>query len=129
MHRAETESQRRLAAAFIDWGIPTSDSIRMVRKAVHDMLIFASGGIRSGVEIAKCIALGATLGGMASPFLKAAVTSTENTIQVIHEIEQRDSDMHVCNRSGELQSLRNTPMVEVNYDALIHPIPNKCCRP
>jgi isopentenyl-diphosphate delta-isomerase len=86
MHRAKTDSQKRLAAAFADWGIPTSDSIIQVRKAAKKTLIFASGGVRSGVDIAKCIALGATLGGMASPYLKAADRSTEATLQTISEV-------------------------------------------
>lgn len=117
MHRADTESQARVAAAFIDWGIPTADSIQIVRRAVDTMVIFASGGIRSGVEIAKCIALGATLGGMASPFLKAAVKSTEDTIQVVHEIER---EIRVCMfavGSGNLEALRKTQLVEVKHDA------------
>lgn len=83
MHRAENPNQARLAAAFIDWGIPTSDSILEVREALPEMTIFASGGIRSGIEIAKCLALGATLGGMANPFLKAAMISTEKVVQEI----------------------------------------------
>lgn len=86
MHRAKTDSQKRLAAAFADWGIPTSDSIIQVRKAAKKTLIFASGGIRSGVDIAKCIALGATLGGMAGPYLKAAAQSTEAALQTISEV-------------------------------------------
>jgi isopentenyl-diphosphate delta-isomerase len=47
------------------------------------MTIFASGGLKDGLDIAKCIALGATLGGMAGHFLKAAAISTENAIEVI----------------------------------------------
>jgi isopentenyl-diphosphate delta-isomerase len=83
MYRAEDPDQARLASAFVNWGIPTADSIQEVRQALPDMTIFASGGLRSGIEIAKCIALGATLGGMASPFLKAATVSVEKTIQEI----------------------------------------------
>jgi isopentenyl-diphosphate Delta-isomerase len=86
MHRAETNRQARLAAAFIDWGIPTAESIQFVKTAAPELLIFASGGLRTGIDIAKTIALGATLGGMASPFLKAAVESAETTIQTINEV-------------------------------------------
>ena len=93
MHRAETESQARLAAAFIDWGIPTAESILNVKQAAPDVTIFASGGLRDGIDIAKCIALGATLGGMASPFLKAAVRSLEETIQTIDEVRR---EIRVC---------------------------------
>ncbi|MCC6956516.1 MAG: type 2 isopentenyl-diphosphate Delta-isomerase, partial [Anaerolineales bacterium] len=72
MHRAQTESQKRLAAAFVNWGVPTSEAILEVRRLAPQMTVIASGGLRSGVDIAKCLALGAQLGGMASPFLKAA---------------------------------------------------------
>src|SRR5690606_24865265 len=58
MHRAPTERLRRLAAAFGDWGIPTAESLQMVARARYEaqrpqVAIFASGGIRSGVDIAK----------------------------------------------------------------------------
>jgi isopentenyl-diphosphate delta-isomerase len=93
MHRAKTESQARLAAAFIDWGIPTAEAIVNVRRAAPEMTIFASGGLRTGVEIAKCLALGAALGGMAGPFLKAAAHSPEAVVQTIHEVQR---EIQVC---------------------------------
>lgn len=88
MHRAENPSQARLAAAFLDWGIPTSESIQQIHQTAPETPIFASGGIRTGLDIAKCIALGATIGGMAGPFLKAAVISVEETVQTIREIQR-----------------------------------------
>ncbi len=86
MHRAETEMQRELAASFLDWGIPTAESIQMVREIAPDIPLFASGGLRTGMDIAKCIALGATMGGMASPFLKAATHSVDRTLETIQTI-------------------------------------------
>ena len=83
MHRAPDEFTRRLAATFVGWGIPTSDSILNVKKAVPDMTIFASGGLKDGLDIAKCIALGATLGGMAGQFLKAAAISTDQAVEMM----------------------------------------------
>jgi isopentenyl-diphosphate delta-isomerase len=65
MHRAPDEFTRQLAATFVGWGIPTTDSILNVKRVSPDMTIFASGGLKDGLDIAKCIALGATLGGMA----------------------------------------------------------------
>jgi isopentenyl-diphosphate delta-isomerase len=81
MHRAPDEFTRELAATFVGWGIPTAESIQLVKKAAPDMTIFASGGLKDGLDIAKSIALGATLGGMAGPFLKAAAISTESVIE------------------------------------------------
>ncbi|MGD8457714.1 MAG: type 2 isopentenyl-diphosphate Delta-isomerase [Anaerolineales bacterium] len=86
MYRANNERQANLAKAFIDWGIPTADSIQMVKDEIPEMIIFASGGLRTGVDVAKSIALGATLGGLASPFLHAANVSSKKVVQVIEDI-------------------------------------------
>jgi isopentenyl-diphosphate delta-isomerase len=83
MHRAPDEFTRELAATFISWGIPTADSILNVKKAAPGMTIFASGGLKDGLDIAKCIALGATLGGMAGNFLRAAAVSTDKAVEMI----------------------------------------------
>ncbi len=83
MHRAPDEFTRQLAATFVGWGIPTSDSILNVKKAVPDMTVFASGGLKDGLDIAKCIALGATLGGMAGQFLKAAAVSADKAVEMM----------------------------------------------
>jgi isopentenyl-diphosphate delta-isomerase len=105
MYRAESVSQKRLAAAFVDWGIPTSQAILNVCRAAPEMKIFASGGLRTGVDIAKCIALGASLGGMASPFLKAAVHSVEDTIQTISEIQREIQVCMFAAGAGDLHQL------------------------
>jgi isopentenyl-diphosphate delta-isomerase len=113
MHRTQNESQARLAAAFIDWGIPTAQVILNVKKAAPGMTIFASGGLRSGVDIAKCLALGARLGGMASPFLKAAAHSLEATIQTIQEVRREIQVCMFACGAGDLQKLDQSSLVEV----------------
>lgn len=110
MHRAQNESQKRLAAAFIDWGIPTAEAILNVRRAAPEMTVFASGGLRSGVEIAKCIALGARLGGMAGPFLKAATQSLETTITTIEEIEREIRVTMFAAGVGNIPDLQAVPL-------------------
>jgi len=81
MHRAASRDQAELAATFLDWGNPTADALRDVHRALPHVPLIASGGLRNGVDLAKCIALGATLGGMAAPFLRSAVESP----QAVHE--------------------------------------------
>lgn len=110
MYRAKSESQRRLAAAFINWGIPTAESIRQVRQAAPDLLIFASGGLRNGIDIAKSIALGASMGGMAGPYLKAAAISAESVFQTIQEIAR---ELQVCMFAagvGDISGLQSTSL-------------------
>ncbi|UCC20084.1 MAG: type 2 isopentenyl-diphosphate Delta-isomerase [Promethearchaeota archaeon] len=62
---------RKMGETFREWGIPTPVSIMNVRK-VSKKLIIATGGLRSGVDIAKSIVLGADIGGFAYKFLKTA---------------------------------------------------------
>lgn len=84
--RAPNVELEKLAELFWDWGIPTAESLTQVRNAAPQLPIFASGGIRNGIEIAKCIALGASLVGLASPLLKLANVSTEDTVLGIHAL-------------------------------------------
>ncbi len=83
MHRAPDEFTRRLAATFVGWGISTAESILNVKKAAPGTTIFASGGLKDGLDVAKCVALGARLGGMAGEFLKAGAHSTEMAVERI----------------------------------------------
>lgn len=106
MHRAPDEFTRELAATFVGWGIPTAESILNVKKAAPEMTIFASGGIKDGLDIAKCIALGATLGGMAGQFLKAAAVSTEKVIETMKLTKKQiEVTMFACGAKeiGELE--------------------------
>ena len=89
MHRAPDEFTRQLAATFLSWGIPTADSILNVKKAIPEMTILASGGLKDGLDIAKCVALGATLGGMAGQFLKAAAVSAEDTVEAMRLVKKQ----------------------------------------
>lgn len=112
MHRAKTEAQRRLAAAFITWGIPTTEAILNVRRAAPALPVIASGGLRTGIDIAKCVALGASLGGMAGPFLKAAAQSVALTVQMIEEIQR---EIRTCMFAAGVESfgqLQKTRLVE-----------------
>jgi isopentenyl-diphosphate delta-isomerase len=112
MHRAQNSMQKQLAASFIEWGIPTADAIINVKQTAPEIVLFASGGIRNGVEIAKCIALGATLGGIASPFLKAANHSVEKVIQLIKEIQNEIQVTMFATGSESLEQLQNNKLLK-----------------
>lgn len=113
MYRAPDEFTRRLAATFVGWGIPTADAILNVKRAVPEMIVFASGGLKDGLDIAKCVALGATLGGMAGQFLKAAAISTEQAVEMM-KLTQRQIEvtMFTCG-AGTLPSLMDKKLVAI----------------
>ncbi len=73
-HNEYLKSQ--LGELFWDWGIPTALSILLVSNSVK-IPVIASGGLRNGLEIAKCLILGANVCAMAFPFLKRASKSEE----------------------------------------------------
>lgn len=64
-----------LAEAFAGWGLPTAELTRRLRRAFAQTPLIASGGIRTGVDIAKAIALGADLAGVGLPLLEPATRS------------------------------------------------------
>ena len=69
-HKGDSsEDKNRLAKKFRNWGIPTVTCIQDVSQ-IKRITVIASGGIKDGVDIAKSIALGATVAGMARPLLK-----------------------------------------------------------
>lgn len=111
MYRHNNESLARVAGAFHGWGIPTAESIEAIRRVAPQLLVFASGGLRNGVEIAKCIAMGASLGGMAGPFLKAAALSLEETLQTIAEVRSELQIATFAAGATNLQQLKQTPLI------------------
>lgn len=109
-HRAPTAFHARVARSFADWGIPTSDAIIYAREAAPELAVFASGGLRDGIDVAKCIALGANLGGMAGPLLKAAAQSTEAVLETLREINAQLRISMLCSGAANLDALRQTPL-------------------
>lgn len=84
--RGKDESLRQLGRDFTEWGIPTV--VSLIEVCGEGKLVIASGGLRSGIDIAKGIALGASLGGMALPLLKPAMESSEALSDKISQIRE-----------------------------------------
>ncbi|MBI5301364.1 MAG: type 2 isopentenyl-diphosphate Delta-isomerase [Chloroflexi bacterium] len=110
--RAPTGFLRRLAEAFWDWGIPTADSLVRAKRGAPNLPIIASGGIHDGIEVAKCLALGAALVGLASPMLRLAEQGVEITIEGIKLLEEELRTAMFGIGAGDLHALQNTLHLE-----------------
>jgi isopentenyl-diphosphate delta-isomerase len=92
-NRITDENMRKIAFDFSNWGIPTASCIREIRSIDKKIPLIASGGIHNGIEITKCIALGANLCGMAGGLLKAGADSAQ---KVIDEIEYVEKELRIA---------------------------------
>jgi isopentenyl-diphosphate delta-isomerase len=108
-YRAPDARHDQVAAQFADWGIPTATSLRVVREAVPGVPLIASGGIETGIDVAKCVALGADLAAIAWPLLRPALLSTEAAIEVLEVIVRTCQVAMFCIGAPDVSSLKDTP--------------------
>ena len=98
----------RLSEDFAEWGIPTAASVLEVRTASDSLLVIATGGIRSGIDVAKAIRLGADICGIAYPVLRAALqggyTRVREYLRSVIEGLRRSAFLTGCGNVGELRS-------------------------
>ncbi len=108
MYRAPTERRRRLCAAFAEWGLPTAEAIVQVRASLPEIPLIGSGGLRSGMDLAKVLALGADLGGIAGPFLRAASVSSQDVADLVSEMADVLATVMFCLGISSVRALRGT---------------------
>lgn len=112
MHRTNDDLTRQIAADFADWGIPTAESIHLVRRGAPQTTLIASGGIYTGIEVAKAIALGADAVALAAPLLRLATISAEAVGQKIREIAEELRTAMFCIGAADLDVLKDTPFLK-----------------
>ncbi|WP_017981101.1 type 2 isopentenyl-diphosphate Delta-isomerase [Methanocaldococcus villosus] len=107
-YRVNNNEKKEILKNFINWGIPTALSILEVKK-VYDKTLIGSGGIRSGIDIAKCIALGCDCSAVALPILKAALKGHNEVIKLLEKyIEELKITMFLVGAEN-IEELKNTP--------------------
>jgi isopentenyl-diphosphate delta-isomerase len=77
----------KAADAFADWGQSAVDCLLDLQDQVLFHQVWASGGIRNGIDSAKCLALGARAAGIAQPLMKAAIENETKVSQVMQEFD------------------------------------------
>ncbi len=109
--RAATPRQAAVARAFSDWGIPTAIAIAEVREACPEATVVGSGGIRSGIDVAKAIRLGADVVGQAAGVLDAAVESPAAVVAHFETVIDQLRVACFCTGSADLAALRQATLL------------------
>jgi len=113
-YRAQSERGERLARSFGGAGIPTVDSLLACREEFGTRTVIASGGVKDGIDVAKAIALGADMVGLARPFLEAAAKSEEAAIETARLIVDQLRVAMFCAGAGTIEELRRTTLERIS---------------
>ena len=97
--------------SFAEWGIPTDQSLIAIREVLPEMTLVASGGIRSGLDMAKAIALGADMAALGQPLLAPALESAEKVVKSLRAIIYEIKVAMLCVGARDLAALRRTPLL------------------
>jgi isopentenyl-diphosphate delta-isomerase len=110
--RNNSTKEQQVAEPFIDWGMDTADLITTVHSTCPDINLIGSGGVRNGLDIAKCIRLGAQMAALAQPFLSSALESSDAIIEKIEIIQEQLRWAMFLTGSKDLQALRSAPLTQ-----------------
>lgn len=111
--RSQDPLRKAAAEAFNNWGTPTKDCIVSVRSKLEDVPLVASGGMKTGVDAAKAITIGADVIGFARQLLQAATESDESVLQTMNQIELELKMTMFGIGVKTLDELRNTRRVSI----------------
>jgi isopentenyl-diphosphate delta-isomerase len=110
-HRATSALARRLSETFVDWGIPTATSLQMARRGAPGLSLIASGGMRTGVDAAKAVALGADLAGFAGPLLRAAAEGEAESFELLSALVEEVRLAMFCCGAANIAQLRSAELI------------------
>lgn len=117
--RTEDPLRKNAAEAFNDWGLPTKDCITSVRSKLPTIPLVSSGGMKTGADAAKAIALGSDVVGFARSLLQAATESVEEVIKVMDQIEFELKMNMFGIGVASIEELQNTNRLIVNGKSLL----------
>lgn len=120
-HRApEGSAQRVIGARLAGLGIPTPDATVLARDALGDRVVIASGGVRTGMDVAVALALGADAVALAAPLLAAAEASEESAESLLRTLVEELRVILFCCGLRSIDELRAARLVAPLDDALLH---------
>ncbi len=110
--RAKNPLQAKIGETFRNWGIPTAESLVMVKSSLKNKVILASGGIKDGIDVAKAIALGADAVGFAQALLEPATQSVEAVEARLTQIIEELRIAMFCLGIKNIAELKNTNLLK-----------------
>lgn len=105
MVESKRSDDPQLGEMFCDWGIPTPAALRMMKPYRHEVNLIASGGVRNGIDMVKSLILGASMCGMARPFLNPARESADAVRAVIRRIRREFTTTMFLLGAGKIESI------------------------
>ncbi|TRM11301.1 type 2 isopentenyl-diphosphate Delta-isomerase [Lentibacillus cibarius] len=117
--RSNDPLKKAAAEAFNNWGIPTKDCIVSVRSALEDVPVVSSGGMKTGVDAAKALTIGADVIGFARKLLQAATESDEAVMQTMEQIELELKMTMFGIGAKTMDDLKNTKRVSIMGKSLL----------
>ncbi len=109
-HRRAAGAGDTLGLVFQDWGLPTPELLRALRPwRAHGTTLIASGGLRTGLDMAKAVVLGASLCGLAAPFLPAALESADAVRAVIRRLRREFATAMFLLGASRLAQIEDQP--------------------
>ncbi|GGK07369.1 isopentenyl-diphosphate delta-isomerase [Lentibacillus kapialis] len=117
--RSEDPLKKAAAEAFNNWGIPTKDCIVSVRSELRDAPVVSSGGMKTGVDAAKALTIGADVIGFARKLLEAATESDKAVIETMDQIELELKMTMFGVGARTLDELKNTKRVSIMGKSLL----------
>lgn len=112
-HRAEGDDLRAFVGQRLaGFGVPTIESLRVVRARLGNRPIIASGGLRTGMDAAVCLAEGAAAVAMAKPFLEAAMVSEDAVVTALEQVILELKVICFCAGAANLSALRKCRVID-----------------
>ena len=108
--RVRKEQKAKLGKTFWDWGIPTVISLVEV-SSIPGIDVIASGGIRTGLDVAKALALGADLTGIALPLLKPATEDSKQVKIILRNLIEELKTAMFLTGATDINEMKKTPVV------------------
>jgi len=110
-YRAQSPLLRKVGETFADWGLPTACSIIAARRLIDEKTcLIGSGGIRTGLDCARAIALGANIAGFARSILRAFMeNNTEGASQFVERIIYELKSAMLLTGAGSVKALQKAP--------------------